>query len=86
MRNRPTLTTVLRRVGEFNTSLIAHLKLPKKSIITRSQHEKNEKKNAVSNPQLGRLPGRVIKLVFYRTGGVGSGNEIVVSHVTSDDH
>ena len=30
MRNRPTLTTVIRRVGEFNTSLIARLKLPKK--------------------------------------------------------
>ena len=40
-----TLTTALRRVGEFNTSLIARLKLPKKLIITRSRHEKNEKKN-----------------------------------------
>ena len=28
MRTRPALTTVLRRVGEFNTSLIARLKLP----------------------------------------------------------
>ena len=59
MRNgRATLTTVLRRVGEFNTSLIARLKLPKKSIITRSRHEKDEKKTFL-NPQLGSLPGRV---------------------------
>ena len=40
MRNRPMLTTVLRRVGEFNTSLIACLKLSKKLIITRSRQEK----------------------------------------------
>ena len=45
MRNSPTLTTLLRRVGEFNTSLIASLKLPKKSIITRSRQEKAEQKN-----------------------------------------
>ena len=30
MRTRPSLTTVLRRVGEFNTSLIARLKLLRK--------------------------------------------------------
>ena len=49
MRNKPTLTTVLRRVGEFNTSLIARLKLPKKSIITRSWHEENEKKTRLES-------------------------------------
>ena len=58
MRNRPTLTTVLRRVGEFNTSLIARLKLPKKSIITRSQQEKMQKKNRLESstrPPSGRV-------------------------------
>ena len=45
MHKKPTLTTVLRRVGEFNTNLIARLKLPKKSIITRSRHEQNQKDN-----------------------------------------
>ena len=28
--HRPRVTTVLRRVGEFNSSLIARLKLPRK--------------------------------------------------------
>ena len=66
MRNRPTLTTVLRRVGEFNTSLIAHLKLPKKSII-QDRYTKKTKKKPVSNPQLGPLPGRVIILSEVNT-------------------
>ena len=61
MRNRPTLTTVLRRVGEFNTSLIARLKLPQKidynKIATR---KKNEQKKPFSNPKLDPLLGRVI--------------------------
>ena len=59
MSNRPTLTTVLRRMGEFNTSLIARLKLPKKSIITRSRNEKKNGEKTVLNPKLGPLPGRV---------------------------
>ena len=49
MRNRPTLTIVIRRVGEFNTSLIARLKLPKKSIITRSRLEKIEQKTRLES-------------------------------------
>ena len=59
MRNSTTLTTIQRHVGECNTSLIARLKLQTKSIITKSRHEKDEKKT-VSNPKLCPLPGRVI--------------------------
>ena len=61
MRNSTTQTTIQRHVGEFNTSLIARLKLSKKLIITRSRQEKSEQKKPVSNPKLGPLSGRVTR-------------------------
>ena len=57
MRTRPPLTTVLRRVSEFNTSLIARLKLPRKIDYNKIATTKKIKKKPVSNPQLGPFSG-----------------------------
>ena len=61
MRTRPALTTVLRRVGEFNTSLIARLKLPKKIDYNHIATTRKETKKNISNLKLGSPTSRVIK-------------------------
>ena len=59
MRTRPPLTTVLRRVGEFNSSLIARLKLPRKidynQIADNKKGKTNENKRLSQQPELGAL-------------------------------
>ena len=65
MHTRPPLTTVLRHVGEFNSSLIARLKLPRKTDYNQIATTKKIKlkKNGVKSSI--RLPSNNLIIVVF---------------------